>query len=267
MNKKIGFIGAGNMATAIISGIIKSQLILANDINAFDLSNVACEKMETFGVNVLKNACSVVESSDIIFLAVKPQTYPDVLKEISFCSFEKKIVVTIAAGISSDYIKGYLGENCKIVRAMPNTPLLLGCGATALSACSSVSDEEFNSVRDIFSASGSVCRLDEKDMNSVISVNGSSPAYIYLFAKAIIDGAKEQNIDPETAKALIAQTLIGSAYMLTQSGNTPEELIKMVSSPGGTTLAALDVFYKNNFEQIIKNAMTACTNRAEELGK
>lgn len=267
MNKKIGFIGAGNMATAIISGIIKSQLILAKNINTFDVNKSACEKMKALGVNISKNANSVVKSTDIIFLAVKPQTYPDVLSEISACSFDEKIIVTIAAGISSDYIKSYLGENCKIVRAMPNTPLLLGYGATALSACSSVSDEEFNTVRDIFAASGSVCRLDEKDMNSVISVNGSSPAYVYLFAKAVIDGAKEQNINPETAKTLIAQTLIGSAYMLTQSGNTPEELIKMVSSPGGTTLAALDVFYKNNFEQIIKDAMTACTNRAEELGK
>ena len=150
---------------------------------------------------------------------------------------------------------------------MPNTPLLLGAGATALCRGKSVPDDEFERVKEIFAASGMVEVLPEEQMNAVISVNGSSPAYVYLMAKAMVDGASEQGIDPKTALRLVAGTLEGCAKMLTDSGHSPDELIRMVSSPGGTTLKALDVLYDRHFESALKDAMLACTRRAEELGR
>ena len=150
---------------------------------------------------------------------------------------------------------------------MPYTPLLLGCGASALCPCGNVSDEEFEEVRKLFACSGVTERLDESQMNAVISVNGSSPAYIYLFAKAMADYACEQGISTEAAMNLICATLKGSAEMLMRSGDSPDTLIKKVSSPGGTTLAALKVLEERNFYEAIKSAMDACTKRAEELSK
>ena len=150
---------------------------------------------------------------------------------------------------------------------MPNTPLLLGCGATALCPSDNISDEDFDFVKRIFSASG-VCQvLPENQMNTVISVNGSSPAYIYLFAKAMRDYAIEQGISESSAMELICSTLKGSAEMLTKSGDDVDTLIRKVSSPGGTTLAALDVLDRGGFYENIKEAMAACTKRAGELGR
>ena len=160
-----------------------------------------------------------------------------------------------------------LGTPCPVVRAMPNTPLLLGKGATALCKASNVTDQVFHMVLDIFAASGDVAVLTEDKMNTVIAVNGSSPAYIYLFAKAIVDWAAAQNIENKTALELICKTLEGSAEMLRSSGNTPDELIKMVSSPGGTTLKAMEALKKHGFYEGLWDAMDQCTKRAEELGR
>ena len=150
---------------------------------------------------------------------------------------------------------------------MPNTPLLLSQGATAMCRSQGVTDEMFETVEEFFSSCGTVSELEESQMNAVISVNGSSPAYFYLFAKAMLDNAEKQGIAKEVALPMIAQTLIGSAGMLVYSGKTPDELIEMVSSPGGTTLEALNVFYQHDLEKIVDEAMLACTKRAEELGK
>jgi pyrroline-5-carboxylate reductase len=261
--KRIGFIGAGNMSTAIISGLLnngyQSNLIFIYDIDE--------SKVSAFnGCNASGSISELANSSEIIFLCVKPQNFEDVLPQIKVKD-NAKIFVSIAAGISTDYIRATIGENAKVIRTMPNTPLLLGEGATAICRTSNISDEEFSIVFNIFSILGKACELNEEKMNAIVAVNGSSPAYIYLFADAIIKGAIEQGIDGETAKTLFCQTLIGSAKMLLTSEKTPNELIKMVASPGGTTLKALEVFNNSNFSNIIIEAMNACTKRAAELGK
>lgn len=264
----IGFIGVGNMATAILGGILKAELCPAEHIVLFDLAKEKCAQFQEKGAVRAACAGEVVSKCDIVFLAVKPQNYEDVLKEIASSASAKTVFVSIAAGISTEYISSQLGYDAKVVRAMPNTPLLLGEGATALCCSSHVSKEEFETVKQIFEASGIVAELREEQMNAVIAVNGSSPAYVYLFAKAIIDAASDcYGIDREVAKRLLAQTLIGSAKMLTESGYSPDELIKMVSSPGGTTLKALDALYDHDFPGALKDAMERCTKRAEELGK
>ena len=267
MTKKIGFIGAGNMAGAIIGAILKKNIAIPADLYICNRSKEKCLRFKDMGLNIVNDIEELVTLSDIIFLAVKPQDYEKVLIELKTSLNNNKILVSFAAGISTNYIKEIVGFNCKVVRAMPNTPILLGEGATALCNCDPLTGDEFNSVKAIFEAGGVAVVLPEDKMNAIIAVNGSSPAYVYLFAKAVIDGAVEQGIDKETAKILFCKTLIGSAEMLTKSGKSPEELITMVASPGGTTLKALEALYEHKVETAIIDAMERCTKRAEEIGK
>lgn len=265
--KKIGFIGAGNMATAIIGGLLRSGSADGEHITVFDvmpdkLAAMAGEK----GVCTAPDAAAVVAASDITVLAVKPQNYAEVLESIRPSVTAEKVLVTIAAGISTDYIAKTIGVECPMVRVMPNTPLLLGCGATALSR-RNISDEDFACVYDMFANGGETAILDESQMNSVIAVNGSSPAYIYLFAKAMVDYAVKEGIDSGAAMRLVCATLRGSAEMLEKSGDTPDVLIKKVSSPGGTTLKALEKLEEKDFYNAVIEAMDACTKRADELSK
>ncbi len=265
--KKTGFIGAGNMANAIINGMIKNGVTQAEDIFVFDLDTVKLASIKEKGVHTCQSASEVVEQSHFIVLAVKPQNYAEVLQQIKSSVTEDKVVISIAAGISIHYVVSSLEKNCPCVRVMPNTPLLLGCGATALCPSENISENDFDSVRSIFASSGVCAVLPESQMNTVISVNGSSPAYIYLFAKAMRDYARESGIDENVAMELICATLKGSAEMMLRSGDDVDTLIKKVSSPGGTTLASLSVLNQSGFYQNIKDAMEACTNRANELGK
>lgn len=266
LTDKIGFVGAGNMAGAIIEGILAKKVTESQNLGVIDISSEKCARFKERGINIFDTYESIVKFSDIIFLAVKPQNYEEVLKALNGLT-AGKILVSIAAGISTDFIKSRLSGDSLVVRAMPNTPLLLGCGATALCHVSPVTDGQFDKVKQIFEAGGSVDVLPEDKMNAVISVNSSSPAYVYLFAKAVINGAVKQGIDDQTALGLIAKTLEGSAKMIKSSGYTPDELIKMVSSPGGTTLKALEALYEHDFEGAIVDAMERCTKRADELGK
>ncbi len=261
---KIGFIGAGNMATAIIGGMISSGFAPA-DIHLFDTDK---EKLTAFaeqGITVEGCAVCVTRNSDIIVLAVKPQNYSEVLGTVKAVADESKTFVSIAAGITIEFVRRGLGITCPVVRVMPNTPLLLSKGATALCPSDNVSDDIFEAVKGMFANGGVVEVLEEDKMDAVISVNGSSPAYFYLFAKAMADYAETQGISHEVAMNLICATMEGSAAMLRNSGDTPDTLIKKVSSKGGTTIEALNVFYKNDIEKIINDAMSACTGRAGEL--
>lgn len=267
-NKILGFVGCGNMASAIINGIVKSNTFPSNKIFVYDINHDKCDALKSkTGINIANSILELAKNCNVIFLAVKPQNFADVLASLKPVINEQILFVSIAAGISTDYIVNSLECGCPVVRTMPNTPLLIGKGATAICRTKNVKDEDFILIQSIFSACGSVTVLNERQMNAVISVNSSSPAYIYLFAKSMLDSAVKQGVDADTALQLICQTFIGSAEMLQKSGYSPEELIKMVSSPGGTTLKALDVLYSSNFEQIVDNAMQACTNRANELGK
>jgi len=264
---KIGFIGAGNMATAIINGMLKNNVTRAENIFVFDLDVNKLNTMKEKGVNACATAVEVVENSRFVVLAVKPQNYAEVIEEIKNAVTAETVMVSIAAGISISYVVSSLIVDCACVRVMPNTPLLLGCGATALCPSENITERDFAVVKSMFATSGVVQVLPESQMNTIIAVNGSSPAYVYLFAKAMCDYAQEQGIDANAAMELICATLKGSAEMLMRSGDTPDALIKKVSSPGGTTLAALEVLNNGNFYENIKAAMDACTRRAEELGK
>jgi pyrroline-5-carboxylate reductase len=263
--KTIGFIGAGNMGGAIIKGIIDK--LTDTQIFVYEPVESKAGELRKLGVTICKCEAEVVDNAQYVFLAVKPQTLPEVLPKIADSITIDTVLVSICAGISGGYIEANLGRRAKIVLSMPNTPLLIGYGATALSKLDGITDEEFSFVKSIFECSGVTAEIPSDKMNEVIAVNASSPAYIYLFAKAFLDYAERSGIEPGAAKALFSQALIGSAKMITDSGYTPDELIKMVSSPGGTTIAGLSALYDGHFTETVEKACEACTARAYELGQ
>lgn len=260
--RSIGFIGAGNMATAIINGLTKNNNI---KLLAFDIDSSKLDNLKTNGVAPCGNAGELVLKSDIIFLCVKPQDFANILEQIKLSFSVEKLIVSIAAGITMNYIEKSLLPGTKIVRVMPNTPLMMGCGASALCKNSNASNEDLDDICSIFSGLGEIAIIDESKINAVTSVNGSSPAYVYLFVKAMLSSAVEQGIDYDTALKLVVKTIEGSCLMLKNSGKTPDELISMVASKGGTTIKALETLREYKFEEAIGNAMKNCERRAEEL--
>lgn len=265
--KKIGFIGAGNMATAIIKGLMAQNNGKADFISIFDVSKEKCDIMSDMGVNICPSGVDVVKDSDIIVLAVKPQNYAEVLTALKEVVNTNKTFVSIAAGISIAFVQNNLECKCPVVRVMPNTPLLLKKGASALCPSDNISEEDKQIVYDMFAGSGVCEYITEDYMNKIISVNGSSPAYFYFFAKAMADYAQAQGIDYDKAMNLICATLEGSAAMLRESGDSVDVLIDKVCSKGGTTIEAINTLKENKVYDAIQDAMDACTKRAEELGK
>ena len=264
--EKIGFIGAGNMGYAIMKGIVNSPLSGCS-LSAYDPDKDKLDRLSEIGVNACDSGLEVVQTCKYVFLAVKPQMFEEVLDALAAGVTEETVLISIAAGITADYIRSRTRDDAKVILVMPNTPLLLGEGASALAKCDKVTNEEFEFVRSIFGACGVTAALPEDKMKEVIAINGSSPAFIYLFAKAFVDYAVKVGIDEKVALPLFAQSLVGSAKMLTDSGYSIDELIKMVSSPGGTTLAGLDELYKGKLTEIVDHACEACTKRAYELSK
>ncbi|MDE6004789.1 MAG: pyrroline-5-carboxylate reductase [Oscillospiraceae bacterium] len=265
LNLTIGFIGAGNMGTAIMKGIAGSNL--QAKVFAFDTDSEKLNKLQEYAVMACNSGLEVLQKCKYVFLAVKPQMFDEVLAQIADGVNENTVLISIAAGITAEYIRNKTNANAKVVLVMPNTPLLLGAGASALAKSEQTTEEEFEVVCNIFNSCGITATIPENKMKEIIAINGSSPAFIYLFAKAFVDYASQVDISQEIALPLFAQSLIGSAKMLTDSGYSIEELIKMVSSPGGTTLAGLDELYKGELEKIVNHACEACTKRAYELSK
>lgn len=272
----VGFIGAGNMGFAIMKGVSESEL--CSDVKmyatsptiklfAYDKDNEKIKRLEEYGVTPCQSEIEVLQKCKFVFLAIKPQQLEEVLSTIKAYVKEDTVIVSICAGITAEYIESMTTDNARVVLAMPNTPLLLGEGATALSKNESVLEDEFSLVCKIFGSCGDYAVISKDKMKEIIAINGSSPAFIYLFAKGFIDYAKSVDISEDTAKALFTKSLIGSAKMINESGYTIDELIKMVSSPGGTTLAGLDKLYSGQLLDDVKNACVACTNRAYELSK
>lgn len=263
--KKIAFIGAGNMASAIVGGILSSNLTQPSNIILFDKN---MQQYSKFNENCLHGTSikESVSSADYIFLSIKPQNVKEVLEDIKKCNISNKIFISICAGITIESIENVLGH-VKIARAMPNTPLLIGQGTTGLCKNNLITDEEFKFIFDIFSSSGFVATVNESDINNVTALTGSSPAYVYLFAKALIDGAKKLGFNNENATKMVCNTLIGSANMILNGDLSIEDLIRMVTSPNGTTERALKEFNNNDFCDIVYKAMKACADRADELSK
>ena len=255
------------MGTAILKGIAGSSMKSETKLYAYNPTAAKVDALASYGVQKCSSEAEVAAASQYLFLAIKPQKFDEVLPRIADAITEDTVLVSIAAGIGVEYIRKLTKPNAKVVLAMPNTPLLLGCGATALATEAPVSDAEFAVVRRIFDACGMTAVIEPAQMKEIIAINGSSPAFIYLFAKGFLDYAEQVGLSGDVAKELFAQSLIGSAKMITDSGYSIAELIRQVSSPGGTTLAGLDRFYAGNLTDVVQDACDHCTRRAYELAK
>ena len=265
---KLGVIGAGNMGMAILDGAMAANVLHAEDVAVFDLSEQRIVLCKERGFHVLQGEAEVFSQSEVVLFAVKPQNFGSLLQKLSGVKpCDGQIVLTIAAGVSIGYLMRFLPYSKKIVRALPNTPLMLGLGATALAKTDDVSEEEFKKVAVLFSAAGEVAEIPENKMNEIIPVNGSSPAFVYYFIDAIAKSAEKMGVDYQTALRLAAKTFIGSAEMMMRSGRTAEDLIEEVCSPGGTTIEAIRVFDEKGMRNIIDEACVKCTKRAYEIGK
>lgn len=262
---KVLFVGAGNMACAIAGGIIKSSIVNANDIYLYDKNQEQYNKFDKL-CNGASSLADGFNKAKYIFLSVKPQNIKDVLCSIRDLDYKDKVFISICAGITIESIENQLPA-AQIIRTMPNTPLMLGQGVTAICKNDAVLENDFQFVKSIFSSSGYVTEIDEKDINCLTSVTSSSPAYVYLFAKALLEGAQKLDFNYEDTLKMICYTLIGSANMILSSDKSVDQLIAMVKSPNGTTEKALNVFEQEDFVGIVAKAMEACTKRAEELSK
>jgi len=254
----LGFIGAGNMGGAIIKGVPKGFAgIYAYD--PFPKQGLDCE--------FLSSESEVAEKCDYILLAVKPQSVKDALVKIAPAITPEKVIISICAGISCEFIRANTISGAKVVRVMPNAPMMLGLGASAVSFTDNVTDGERAFALDLLNSLGITEVIPEDKMNEVVCINGSSPAFIYYFAKCFIDYASCNGLDGETALRLFAQSLIGAGNMLINSGMSVEALIEQVSSKGGTTIAGLAKLREHGLEEAVKAACSACTDRARQLGQ
>jgi pyrroline-5-carboxylate reductase len=263
----IGFIGGGNMAEAMISAIIKKSVAPRTDITAADIDKNKVDHLKkTYGIKTSTDNLAAVENKDIVILAVKPQVLSAAAEAIKGKLAPSQLVISILAGKSIKTISDILQHTC-IVRTMPNTPAQIGEGAAVWTATKEVSDEQKQWAASILGAMGiEVYADDEKYMDMATAVSGSGPAYVFLFIEYWIEAAKKLGFNDDTAAKLVTQTLLGSAHLLQQSGKSPEELRKMVTSPGGTTAEAISAFQHNGLKEIIQKAVYAAFERSKELG-
>jgi len=259
----IGFIGGGNMAEALIKGILHSGM---KDIIASEPRNERRTYLEkTYNVKITLDNTEVVKNSNIIILAVKPQNMDDVTAEISAFVSNDKVVVSIAAGITLSYLSSRL-KTSKIIRVMPNTPALVQEGMSVLSMSECIHDKEMGLIRDIFISIGKVLVLPEKYMDAVTALSGSGPAFIALFIEHMIHAGVKMGLTSDNASELAIQTLIGTARLL-ETGIPPDKLREMVTSPGGTTAEGLKVFEERGHQDIVTAVLEAAANRSKELGR
>jgi len=268
MNKKIGFVGCGNMAQAMMGGIVKSNLVPGENVIASNPSDKSLNKVkEEYNILVTNDNKEVAKFSDIVILAIKPYKYFEVIDEIKPYLKKNVIIVTIAAGITLEHMTSKLGEGAKVIRTMPNTPALVSEGMSALCANENVTKEELQEVVEIFESFGKIEILEENLIEIVPAVSGSSPAYVYMFIEALGDGAVLQGMPRDKAYRMAAQAVLGAAKMVLETGEHPGKLKDNVCSPGGTTIEAVYTLEKNNFRGSVISAMESCTDKAIKMGK
>ena len=266
--KKIGFIGAGNMAGAIIGGIIKSNLVESQNVIASAKTMTNLNKLkDEYNINVTLDAREVVKNSDIVFMAVKPNIFDGVLEGVKDLIGDEKIVVSIAAGKSISSMENIIGDDKKIIRTMPNTPALVNEGMSALCPNKNIEDEELKIVKGIFDSFGKSEVVGEYLIDSVIGVSGSSPAYLFMFIEAMADAAVVGGMPRKQAYNFAAQSVLGAAKIVLESGKHPGELKDMVCSPGGTTIEAVKVLENEGMRSSVINAVCACIEKSKEMSK
>ena len=267
--KTIGFIGSGRMATALARGCVQSGLVPSDHLLAADPSEAACasfaEKVPQAGL-VASNA-AVLSKADVAVLAVKPQMMPDVLAEISDHIQKDHLIVSIAAGVTLQWLESQLPVNSRVIRVMPNTPCLIGLGASCFSRGNSASREDGQVVQQILESVGLAYEIEEPLLDAVTGLSGSGPAFVYRFIESLAEGGSSMGLPGDLAMELAAQTTRGAAEMVLTTGQSPAKLREQVTSPGGTTLAGLETLEKLHGAEAIRAAVESATRRSQELGQ
>lgn len=263
---RIGFIGGGNMAEALLKGLIAGtfpvELLLVSEPN-----KERRQLLESrFGVPLTTENIEVVKTCDLLVLAIKPQLFRTVLKEIAPFFSANKLLISILAGISTSDLESCLAERPRLVRAMPNTPALVGCGATALCAGQYTNEADLLIAQRLFESVGIVQIIGESQMDAVTGLSGSGPAYVFTIIEALADGAVQEGLPRDIALALATQTLLGAAMMVKESGEHPAVLRDRVCSPGGTTIAAVKALESGLLRATLMEAVSRAAARSRELG-
>ena len=263
---RLGFIGCGNMASAIMGGILKNRLMEATDIIGADVFAPSRENAkENLGIQVAEGNLEVVEKADMFVLSIKPQFYAEVIAEIKDAVKENQVVITLAPGKTLAWLEEQFGKPVKIVRTMPNTPAMVLEGMTGVCHNSYVTAEELESALCILRAFGEAEVVPEKLMDAVVAVSGSSPAYVYMMIEAMADAAVAEGMPRAQAYKFAAKAVMGSAKMVLETGKHPGELKDMVCSPAGTTIEAVKVLEATGFRSSIMEAMEVCAEKCRGI--
>ncbi len=265
---KLGVIGAGNMASAIVRGVVGSKNADAKNIWVSDKDKAKLDALCDTGVNVSCDNGDVYKNSDVLIFAVKPNIYPVVLGEAAaFGGINEKLIISIAPGISTADIESYFEGGVRVIRTMPNTPAMVGEGMSVLCAGKNADEADMSMAEEVFGCVGKTVRLAESMMDSVVAISGSSPAYVFMLIEAMADAGVQSGLARDVSYELAAQSVLGSAKMVLETGIHPGTLKDMVCSPGGTTIDAVAVLEKKGFRTAIIEAMDACTKKTRELGR
>lgn len=266
--KTLGFIGGGNMGSAMLGGIIKAGLLKSEDITVADLSQAALDKVkEAHGVNVTTDSADVIKNCDTFIIALKPHIVAPALKPLAELVREDQLIISIAAGKQICQLEEIFGSDKKIVRIMPNTPALVGEGMAGICSNKNVSAEELDEVKKIFESFGEAEIVTEKLIDAVTGVSGSGPAYVFMFIEAMADAAVLEGMPRPQAYKFAAQTVLGSAKMVMETGMHPGALKDMVCSPAGTTIEAVKVLEEKGLRAAVIEAIHECTKKSIELSK
>lgn len=260
---KTGFIGSGNMASAIIGGILNNGLLPSDQLFVYDKDPVQLESLQK-GIHRCISVAEVAQKADVLFLCVKPNIVPLVAAEI--CTPDKA-VISIAAGVRIEKLESWIPVPARTMRIMPNTPLMVGEGAVCIQDPSTLTTAEQEFVQTIFSTLGLVEKVNDDQMDAVTAVSGSGPAYVYLFIESLVKAGESLGLPYKTALRLATQTVAGGCKMVQQGAQTPQELIDAVCSPGGTTLEAMKTFEEGKFMQLMVRAVQAAARKSKELSE
>lgn len=263
--KKIAIIGAGNMGYAILRGITGGGIFSPSAITVADKSEACRQRAANEGVAVTSESGEAVKDAKLIILAVKPNMFDAVAAEIGANISADAVIVSILAGKTLKTIESAFGEDAKLIRVMPNTPALVGCGMSGICLNASVSDEEIAEVGKIFGSFGVARIVDEDMMDTVTGISGSGPAYAFMFIDGLMKAGVKNGMSESDAKLFAAQTVLGAAQMVLKNDISPEQLKINVCSPGGTTIEAVKVFEENDLYGIIEKAVDACIAKSKKM--
>jgi pyrroline-5-carboxylate reductase len=268
MNEKVGFIGGGNMAAALVKGLLHSKVVPPDHVVISDVKEDRLSMLrEKHGVRVTHDNHELVREVDVVVLSVKPQVIDKVLGTIGKDVKPEQLVISVAAGVPISAMEARLPQGARVIRTMPNTPATVDAGATAIAAGSHATEKDLKIAETLFAAVGRVVTLDESLIDAVTGLSGSGPAYVMLMIEALADGGVKVGLHRDTALLLAAQTVYGSAKLLLETGEHPGRLKDMVTSPGGTAIAGLHTLESGGLRRTLIDAVEAATNRAMVLGE